>query len=129
MVAWRRGLLKGGYHKGIQYRVRRHMILNMVANELEHENMQQTMMLAAVTLSTHLSTKKIFDVYKDWAHRLQYALSRKEYNPDAFKSLEMLLHEFAERAAGTFTELKASGLLELFDKKATEIHNRLHKEL
>lgn len=129
MVAWRRGLLKGGYHKGIQHRVRRHMILNMVANELEHENMHQTMMLAAATLSTHLSTKKVFDVYKDWAHRLQYALGRKEYNPEAFKSLEMLLHEFAERAASTFAELKASGVLELFDKKATEIHNRLHKEL
>ena len=128
MVAWRRGLLKGGYHKGIQYRVRRHMILGMVASELEAEYIQQMLSLTVAALAGHVNSKKIFDIYKDWSHRNSYALNKKEYDPAVFKSLEMLLQEFAKRAASTFSELKSSGVLELFDKKATAIHNRLHEE-
>lgn len=124
MVAWRRGLLKEGYPHGLRSYVRERMILDMVSDELLSEAYNDMSLTTAALLATHAAGKPMKDLYSSISDRMEFSIIKKEYYPGHMKSSNEAREKLVESAAKIFKSLRESGVLERFDRKATELHNR-----
>lgn len=125
MVAWRRGLLTPGYEQGMRSRIREAFVLSMVSDELTSEAYRDMASMTAALLSTHAAGRSMQDLYNSLCDRMEYVSYKREYSIRSLRGSQADMENFVEHAVETMRKLKEAGVVEMFDRKATEIHNRL----
>lgn len=99
----------------------------MVRDELDNVNLVQSAFFAATVLSPHLAHSRVKNIYDEWNEQLVYAQKKAEYSPAIFKSRKDKLKDYAEHAVKLLDVLSQSKVVELFDKKATEMYTSLQQ--
>lgn len=99
----------------------------MVRDELDNVNLVQSAFFAATVLSPHIAHSSAKNTYDEWLEQLIYAQKKAEYSPAVFKSRKDKLKDYAAHAVQLLEVLSKSKVVELFDKKATEMYTSLQQ--